>query len=394
MIKRSDEDLFASTTMSFGDHLEELRVCLFKSVVALVVGFCVGLAFANWAVSYIQTPLKAALEEHYIAKALNEMRREYGGNLPPDVHRFVEENRLVFDNVYIEADEWRRVDRLAAHAGRQERPSDDGPRPPDEPTASDGTAAAAKTVPLESRTPAPGTPALGGAAPGGTLPASAEPDLIVGRDVPPPHAPLVATRIWRPIHTVVKALNAQEAFMIWMKAGFVVGLILASPYVFVQIWKFVAAGLYQHERRFVHIYLPFSLILFLGGAAVAFFFVFKYVLQFLFGFNAAMQIDPDPRINEWLGFVMMMPLGFGLAFQLPLVMLFLYRIGVFSLEAYVSHWRVSVLSIALAAIIFTPPDPVSMILMMVPLIGLYFLGIGLCKWMPRNKSPFGEGYEP
>jgi sec-independent protein translocase protein TatC len=374
MPQRKDEDLFASTTMSFGDHLEELRVCLFKGVVALVIGFLVGLAFANWVVGYIQTPLKSALEEHYITKAIGDMQREYGRDLPPEVHRFVKENRLVFERVYVEAAEWHRVGGLAG-------PTDTKSNPPQNAKASPQAAAAKPGTPQDANVPAAGD-------------SPAEAEIILGQNIPAPHAPLVATRVWRPIQTIVKALNAQEAFMIWMKAGFVVGLVISSPYVFLQIWNFVAAGLYHHEKKYVHIYLPFSLVLFLAGAATAFFFVFKYVLQFLFGFNAAMQIDPDPRISEWLGFVLVLPLAFGVAFQLPLVMLFLHRIGIVSLEAYLSRWRIAVLIIFVASMLLTPADPISMLLMALPMTALYFLGVGLCKWMPRNKSPFSEGYEP
>ena len=365
MPKRPDDDLFAATTMSFGDHLEELRVSLFKAVLGLILGFFVGLAFANWVVAYIQTPLKQALEDHYISKAIGDLQRDYGQELPRDVHRFVEENRLVFEKVYVEAAEWQRVAKLSASAGVKDVPA--------------GEAGAAKS---------PVPPSLGGES--GT-----EPSIVLGANLPMPTAPLVATRVWRPIQTVVKALNAQEAFMIWMKAGFVVGLVLSSPYVFLQIWNFVAAGLYPHEKRYVHIYLPFSLLLFLAGASTAFFLAFKYVLNFLFGFNAAMQIDPDPRISEWLGFVLLLPLAFGVAFQLPLVMLFLHRVGIFTVEVYLSKWRLAVLIIFVAAMVITPTaDPITMLLMALPMTGLYFLGIALCRWMPRNKSPFSEGYEP
>jgi sec-independent protein translocase protein TatC len=193
---------------------------------------------------------------------------------------------------------------------------------------------------------------------------------------------------------MVKALNAQEAFMIWLKAAFVSGLVLASPYIFYQLWLFVAAGLYPHEKQYVYIYLPISIFLFLAGAGLAFRFVFQYVLAFLFGFNKMMNIDPDPRISEWLGFVLILPLGFGIAFQLPLVMLFLNRIGIFTIEAYLDKWRIAVLVIFVIAMLLTPADPVSMLLMAVPLTGLYFLGIGMCRWMPRKRSPFAEGYDP
>jgi sec-independent protein translocase protein TatC len=374
MPKRPDDDLFSATTMSFGDHLEELRVCLFKAVIGLVLGFLIGLAFANWVVGYIQTPLKSALEEHYITKAIVDMRREYGQELPPEVHRFVEENQLVFERVYVEAAEWHRVGELAVSPGAKKVLPKGGD---ENPGAVSGNADTQPAAELQS-----------------AVEMQAEPAIILGQTIPMPRAPLVATRVWRPIQTVVKALNAQEAFMIWMKAGFVVGMVISSPYVFLQIWNFVAAGLYHHEKKYVHIYLPFSLVLFLAGASMAFFFVFKYVLQFLFGFNAAMQIDPDPRISEWLGFVLLLPLGFGAAFQLPLVMLFLHRIGIVSLEAYLNKWRMAILIIFIASMLLTPADPISMLMMALPMTALYFLGIGLCRWMPRNKSPFSEGYEP
>jgi sec-independent protein translocase protein TatC len=175
-----------------------------------------------------------------------------------------------------------------------------------------------------------------------------------------------------------------------MKAAFVLGAVLASPFIFYFVWQFVAAGLYPHEQRYVHIFLPFSLGLFLAGAALAFFVVFKFVLAFLFTFFDWMGIDPEPRITDWLTFVLFLPLGFGLSFQLPLVMLFLERIGVFTIATYLGHWRISVLVICVIAMVLTPSDPYSMVLMAAPLVLLYFFGIALCKMMPRRTTPFGE----
>src|SRR6185503_3504006 len=160
--------------------------------------------------------------------------------------------------------------------------------------------------------------------------------------LPPPDREMVKVRIWRPLDIRITSLSAQEVFMIWMKAAMIAGLVIASPYIFYQIWNFVAAGLYPHEKNYVYMYLPFSLALFLAGASLAFFFVFDPVLDFLFRFNKSMGIDPDPRINEWLSFVLYMPLGFGVSFQLPLVMLFLNRIGIFSVSAYLSKWRIAI----------------------------------------------------
>ena len=130
----------------------------------------------------------------------------------------------------------------------------------------------------------------------------------------------------------VVGLSVQEPFSVYIKAALVVGAVLASPFVFYFIWDFVAVGLYPHEKKYVHTFLPISLALFLAGVALAFFLVFRFVLAFLFQFYEWMGIDPDPRITDWLSFVLILPLGFGISFQLPLVMLFLERIGVFTVR--------------------------------------------------------------
>ena len=183
--------------------------------------------------------------------------------------------------------------------------------------------------------------------------------------------------------------------MIWLKAGFVFGSRRRPVRMsFIQIWLFVAAGLYPHERKYVYVYLPFSLGLFLIGAATAFFFVFGPVLNFLLGFARMLDIAPDLRISEVISFVLFLPLGFGLAFQLPLVMLFLHRIGLFTVEAYLEKWRIAVLVIFVISMMLTPADPYSMLLMAGPLTALYFLGVAMCRWMPRGENPFNEAYEP
>ena len=99
-------------------------------------------------------------------------------------------------------------------------------------------------------------------------------------------------------------LSVQEPFVVYMKAALRAGQCYASPFVFYFIWQFVAAGLYPHEQRYVHIFLPFSIGLFLAGAALAFFVVFRFVLAFLLSFYDWMGIDPDPRISDWLTFVL------------------------------------------------------------------------------------------
>ncbi|MEX0613273.1 MAG: twin-arginine translocase subunit TatC, partial [Pirellulales bacterium] len=297
MRRKHNEDLFESSKMTFGEHLEELRRALFKAVLALSVGFLVALLFSDRVIDYIQTPLRAALKEHY------------GRVATQDERRYLEQRRA--EGLPVPAN----IDEAVKHYAEQ------------------GLVAEERYVDrrqlLESlKSWLPETFNL--------------PDLPQG-DVadPPQRDELIPLRLYhdldRDSRLQLIGLGAQEPFVVYMKAAFLVGAILASPFVFYFIWQFVAAGLYQHERRYVHIFLPFSIGLFLAGVALAFFVVFRYVLRFLLWFYELTGIDPDLRISDWLSFVLILPLGFGVSFQLPLVMLFLERIGVFTVASYVSY---------------------------------------------------------
>ena len=346
MAKNSHEDLFEGTKMTFGEHLEELRVVLVRGLLGLTVGVLLGMLMANGVVKFVEGPLVVALERHFGEVAKDKMHGMYGDKVPLELDTMATDYGFIFEEIFIERGE---LVRLGA--------------------ATEQTAAAAAT-PMEGI------------------------EAVLDERLPAPSIDLVKTRIWKPARARLTTLSPHEAFMIWMKAGFVAGFILASPYLFYQIWVFVAAGLYPHEQRYVYVYLPFSLALFLSGAALAFFFVFGPVLDFLFSFSRSMGIDPDLRISEVISFVLFMPIGFGVAFQLPLVMLLINRIGIVSIETYTEKWRIAILGIFVISMFLTPADPISMLLMAVPLTVLYFLGVGLCKWMPRGRNPFDEAYEP
>jgi sec-independent protein translocase protein TatC len=209
--------------------------------------------------------------------------------------------------------------------------------------------------------------------------------------MPPLRMNLMPIEIWEPNTFEPQSLAATDGFFIWLKAGVVTGLCIAFPWIFYCIWDFVAAGLYPNEKKYVHYFAPISTILFLSGIALAYFFVFAPVLSFLFSFNEQLGIAPEMRINDWLSFVLFLPLGFGVAFQLPLVMLFMNRIGLFSIDAYLSKWRIAVMIIFVLAMLLTPADPISMLLLAIPLTILYFLGIVMCRFMPGyNPNPFGD----
>ena len=119
------------------------------------------------------------------------------------------------------------------------------------------------------------------------------------------------------------SLAPLETLTIFFMVCLVAGLVIASPWVFYQIWAFVAAGLYRHERSYVTKYLPFSLGLFLAGVFLCFLFVLPITLKFLLQFNVWLGVAPTLRLSDWMGFATILPLVFGISFQTPLVMLFL-----------------------------------------------------------------------
>jgi sec-independent protein translocase protein TatC len=123
-----------------------------------------------------------------------------------------------------------------------------------------------------------------------------------------------------------------------------------------------------------------------SGVSLAFFFVFDFVLDYLLEFNEWLGLDPDPRISEWLGFVLILPIGFGLGFQLPLVMLFLERIGVFDAATYAAQWRIAVIVIFVVSAILTPADPYSLLFLAIPLCLLYFGGLAICRWVAAAEG--------
>ncbi len=351
-----EDDLFRESTMTFGQHLEELRKCLFKAIGGLLVGFLIGLAIGGYVVKFIQQPLSNALTRYYQNESKDRINKELAklkdaGQVSPwtteQVKGFVEKGHLLADEYYV--DPAQMLEELKSAYPEQ---------------------FADVKLPPQSK-------------PSKKSDAEATDEKPEG---------LVRLFLWHESkddpRLQTKGLAMVEPFSIYIKASLLVGVLLASPWIFYQIWHFVAAGLYPHERQYVQRYLPFSLGLFLVGAALAFFVVFEPVLDFLLSFNKSQGIVPEPRINEWLGFVLILPVGFGIGFQLPLVMLFLERIGLFTVKGYLKQWRIAVLVIFVVAAILAPPDAYSMLLLAGSLTLLYFGGVLLCKLLPRKSKPF------
>ncbi|MEX2112954.1 MAG: twin-arginine translocase subunit TatC [Pirellulales bacterium] len=361
----NEDDLFKHTAMSFGEHLEELRSALFKAVICLVIGFAIGLAFGSYIVDWVQAPLRAALEAFYQKEAIEYVN----ARVPADL----QDNEVIKDLVYKDGllPEDRYISTVEILNALQQRYPGAFSEVELKPRAN-------KAQPAEAAGPVSSGAGNSNAAGGNKLREFSKDDMI-------------RLRIWRPMaedeRMTLDAIGVPEPFIIYMKASFLFGALISAPFVFYFLWQFVAAGLYPHEKRYIHLFLPVSVILFLSGAALAFFFVFPPVLGYFFWIAESLGVQMRPRLSEWLSFVLLLPLGFGVAFQLPLLMLFLERIHVFNTQIYLSKWRIAVLLMAVAAMVLSPGgDPYSMLMMLVPLVGLYFAGIALCKWLPAGSS--------
>ena len=340
------DDLFEKSSMTFGEHLEELRIALVKSSIWLGLGMILGLMLATQVVTYMQGPLEKSLENFYKKKSLREIAETTGTPVPADLEAWMKDNKVVSQYVWIDP---RRLS-----------------FPPPTAVADPATAVgeAPETAPNDS-------------------PIVAQYMADADSEGLPDPSKMIKLRMFVGVKASTEALGLQEPFMIWLKAAFVVAAVVASPGIFYHLWQFISSGLYPHERRYVYFFLPTSLILFWSGACLAFFVIFQLVIDFLLDFNASMGIGASPRLTDYMSFALFLPLGFGVAFQLPLAMLVLERLGIFSYETYLSQWRIAVLAIAFISMILTPADMVSMIGMGVPLVALYFLGIAMCKYLPR-----------
>jgi sec-independent protein translocase protein TatC len=183
------------------------------------------------------------------------------------------------------------------------------------------------------------------------------------------------------------ATNPISPFLVPLKVTLMGGLLLALPVVLYQIWAFVAPGLYSHEKRLVLPLVVSSTILFLAGVAFCYFFVFGKVFAFIQGF-APKSIAAAPDIEAYLGFVLTMFIAFGAAFEVPIAVVVLARLGVVTIEK-LKEWRGYFIVIAfIISAVITPPDVVSQLSLAIPMCLLYELGIWAARIFIRHtKSP-------
>jgi len=165
-----------------------------------------------------------------------------------------------------------------------------------------------------------------------------------------------------------------EAFFTYLKVAFLSGFMLAAPVILYQFWMFVAPGLYHKEKRLLVPIVLLSSVFFVGGALFGYFIVFPFGFKFFLGF-ASETIKPLPSMREYLSFSSKLLLAFGLVFELPLIITFLAKLGLVSVDFLKKNRKYALILFFAGAAILTPPDVVTQIMMALPLMLLYEISI-------------------
>ncbi len=330
------DDLFAEEgqmpTMSFGDHLDELRSRLILALLGLVVGIVITLIpplnLGQLVLTEMQEPAKVALAKYDAQRAQERAKKAQAAKefLPPVVSRIdAADFAAAVSRIYPEL------------------------KPADPETLKDLKI----EIPIR-----PAKDAM----------------ILAVDDVEQKRGALIT-------------LSPLEPMSIFFFVCVVVGLVIASPWVFYQAWAFVAAGLYRHERLYVTKFLPMSIGLFLLGVMICFFGVLPLTLSFLIEFSVWIGSETTWRLEDWMSFATMLPLVFGLCFQTPLVMLFLERIGLMSANDFRKKRKMAIMVMLVVGAVLTPgQDPYSMVLLAAPMLLLYELGIILIGTR-KTKAP-------
>ncbi|TKJ38168.1 MAG: twin-arginine translocase subunit TatC [Planctomycetes bacterium B3_Pla] len=313
------------TTMSLGDHIEELRGRLILAIAGLLIGAGISLSFGTWIIKFIEKPYyKVFLTSE--AKSETEEKEK--------TIKFIED---LFNNT-------------------RQKLADD-----------------------------PNTPNVGQETEEFVYKFCTE--ILVALSNDPNYTSISPSTSRISPARRLQILRPADGIISYIKIALMAGLILSSPWVFYQIWMFVAAGLYVHERKYVHTAVPFSAALFVTGALFFILIVAPLTLKFLVKFNEGVL---DARSNftfaDYISFITMLMLIFGVAFQTPIAIFFLNRTGLVSIPALRKSRKFVLLGIFVVAAMATPPDVISQVTLGIPLYILFELGILLAVFSERRRK--------
>ena len=188
-----------------------------------------------------------------------------------------------------------------------------------------------------------------------------------------------------PEGSTLQYISIPEAFLTYLKLSLFGGFVIAMPVIFYEIWRFVAPGLYEREKRYLFPFVLLSMIFFLGGASFCYFVVFPFVFQFFMSFSDD-SLLAMPAIRQYLSFATRLLLAFGLVFEMPIFFFFLGRIGLVSYKGLARQRRLAVVLVFLGAALLTPPDVVSQLMLAGPLMILFELSIQIVRITGKRAS--------
>ncbi|HWB82461.1 MAG TPA: twin-arginine translocase subunit TatC [Nannocystaceae bacterium] len=186
-------------------------------------------------------------------------------------------------------------------------------------------------------------------------------------------------------------LSALDVILTDIWVALFAGLFLAAPMVFYQLWMFIAPGLYAKEKKLVVPFVATSGVMFLAGAAFCYYVVLPIATEFFLSYAdnkstaGGVIVQTAYTYADYASYVMKVLLGFGLMFEMPLAVFFLAKAGVVTHLSLLRHWKIALLLITIASAILTPPDPVTIWLMGIPMTALYFISVGVAYFVSKPQ---------
>lgn len=350
----SDEGL----QMSFLDHLDELRVRIIHSVVGIAICFALCFLFAKQIYDFLEVPVKqqlrkARIEEHKKNAAKLEAEKKLGAQLTElkegEVLNYTFTQETALGGLRIQQ----------------------------------GTTIPVKAVLLD-----------------GHLTLVLERRWAVGNAVIPEGKPIMAivkegesANIYGEDDKLVLR-GVTSAFMLYMQVALYTGIALAIPFLLYQLWAFISPGLYQHEKKYITPVLTMAAVFFALGASFAYKIAFPAACEYLLAWQTDGGFRTLLDAEDYFNLIIMIMLGLGLVFQIPTIAFLLGRIGLVTPGMMLRVWRQAIVAIAIIAAVLTPtPDYFNMLIFMAPMLGLYFLSIGIVWAFGKPRRTDAEAAE-
>ena len=346
-----NEPLNEEGTMSFLDHLDELRKRLIRIALFIGIAFVVCFFLSEPIYDFIQVPVRAAMLE-----AKRKFAPELGGT-PIKLVDLPDETEVVF-TLTTEA----KIGSILVTAGT--------------------------AIPCKVKRDGEGTPQL--------LTSNyfmVDDQTIIEKDtvIPSQLYKSSTTRMGRDNQLVVPTV--QGAFNLYIKVSFYAAIFFAVPFLLVQIWGFVAPGLYPHEKKYAAPIIIMASVFFLGGCAFAYYIAFPRAANFLLGVATSGNLRPLVTADEYFDLIIIIMLGLGVVFEIPTVTFFLSRLGLVSPGMLLRVWRYALIVIFVVAAILSPTTDIpNLLVFAAPMMILYFLSVGIA-WVFHRRRQTEKEYQ-